>query len=183
VHLINIYCRAKIVFFSEYIYLCQDIKLVVVKRKSIILSLVLLVFVMSGLTGCRKYEQIRVTSGVVESLSLNGLRSLDLDLVVGVDNPAGKVVIQKMEGTLKHFGKVIGKVTTTEPLVLAKGMEAEYDVKVRVSLEPGLGVMQVMSLMNKGKLGECTVDVSAVGKVSGVRMKKNYNDIPLNKLL
>lgn len=153
------------------------------KRKSIILILVLLVFAMSGLTGCKKYEQIRVTSGAVESFSMDGLRALSLDLVVGVDNPAGKVVIQEMEGTLKYFGKVIGKVTTAEPIVLEKDTEAEYDIKARVSLEPGFGVMKVMSLMNNGKLEECTVDVSVVGKVSGVKMKRNFNDIPLIKLL
>ena len=96
---------AKIGFFGEYIYLCQDINLRNVKRIGIfLLSFLLLV---SG--GCRKYEQIRIVSGKVESLNMSGFRSADIVLKVEVSNPAGKVVLEEASGVVKHFGKVLGR--------------------------------------------------------------------------
>ena len=141
-----------------------------------------MVFLMSSLSGCHRYEQIRVTSGKIESLSLNGFRAVDLTVRVAVENPAGKVEIFNAEGVLKHFGKIIGKVTPG-PVTLMPRTEGEYQVNVHVELAEGLGFKEIMSFMDMRRLGECTLDVTLSGKVSGVRMKKKYVDIPLKKLL
>jgi len=123
-----------------------------------------------------------VVSGKVESLNLNGFKAVDLTLSLRIDNPAGKIVLEDVHGTLKHFGKVLGRVTLA-PLVLHARTVADYKVEARVTLESGLGIRDIMGLMDVRKLQECTFDLSAALKASGVKMKKEYKDIPLKKLL
>lgn len=137
---------------------------------------------MLSFSGCRKYEQIRITSADVKSVGMNGLRSINVDLLIGVDNPAGKVVIKHAEGTVKHFGKVIGSVSLA-PLEIMPRSQAEYPVKASVELAQGMNLMEVMQLASPKKLNECTLDVSVSGTVAGVAVKKKYNDIPLKQLL
>ena len=139
----------------------------------------LLVLLMSG---CHKYEQIQILYGRVESLNMSGLRSADVRMDVGLSNPAGKIIIEDAVGTLKHFGKVIGNVTLA-PLTLDARTSASYKVEARVELARSLGIMEMMSFADIRKLEECTIDVSLRGKASGIRLKKEYKDIPLKKLL
>ncbi len=173
---------AKIGFFGEYIYLCQDINLYKVRKTSILLLVSVLTFLLMSLSGCGRYEQIRVVSGKVESLNINGFKTVDIVLSLRVDNPAGKVVLQDVHGSLKHFGKVLGRVTLT-PLALHARTVADYRVEACVTLESGIGIRDIMGLMDVRKLQECAFDLSVTGKASGVKIKKEYKDIPLKKLL
>ena len=152
------------------------------KRKGLIILVAMLALVLSSVTGCRKYEQIRVTSGKIASLNMNGLRSIDLTLLVGIDNPAGKVTVKEAEGTLRHFGKIIGKVTLA-PLSLMPRTHAEYNVEAQVELAGGLGLKELMRLTDPERCDEYMVDLTFSGKASGVAVKKNIKDIPLKKLL
>ena len=152
------------------------------KRKSLIAPVALLVFAILSLTGCHKYEQIRVISGELESVAMNGFKSIDVSLSVMVDNPAGKVVVQTAEGTLKHFGKVIGKVSLA-PLTLAPRSLSEYKVQAHVELADGLGLKQLLMFADPARLEECVADISIAGKAAGVAVKRNINDVPLKKLL
>ena len=173
---------AKIGFFGEYIYLCEDIKEYKVKRKSFVVLIAMLAFVVLSMTGCARYEQITITTGKVESVKMDGLKAVDVSLLVGVNNPAGKVVIKSAEGTVKHFGKVIGTVTLA-PMTLMPRRLSEYPVKARIELAPGMKLMEVLSLADPKKMEQMVVDLSFSGKASGVSVKKTMNDVPLKKLL
>lgn len=150
-------------------------------KKKLILFIVFAVALVS-LSGCRRYEDIRITSAKVENLSMNGLRSADISLSLGVENPAGKVVIKEAEGIVKHFGKVIGNITLASVTLEARSA-GEYKVNAHVELAQGLGLMGIMSFASPEKIKECTLDVSLSGKVGGVAVKRKINDIPLKKLL
>ena len=113
---------------------------------------------------------------------MNGLKSVDIVARIGVDNPAGKLEVKTAEGVLKHFGKIIGRVTP-DPVTILPRTEGEYQVKMHVEIAQGLGFLEIMSLMDMKKLEECTLDVSIAGKVAGMAVKKKYVDIPLKKLL
>lgn len=173
---------AKIGFFGEYIYLCVDIKEHKVKRKSFVVLVAMLAFVLLSLTGCSKYEQITVTSGEVKSVQMNGMRAIDITMLVMISNPAGKVVVNSAEGTVRHFGKVIGTVSLA-PMTLKARRLAEYEAQAHVELASGLKLMEVLSLADPKKLEEMVVDISFSGKAAGVTVKKTVNDIPLKKLL
>ena len=96
----------------------------VVKRlmKSVI---VLLGAAMLTLTGCSKYKEIRPTSFKLESVSIHGLRSVDLEVSVGVNNPAGQLTISDFSGEVEHSGKVLGKLSLA-PLVLMPRKDTVY---------------------------------------------------------
>ena len=160
----------------------MDIKEYKVKRKSLIILIAMLAFVLSSLTGCRKYEQITIVSGEIESVEMDGLKAVNVILRLEVDNPAGKVVIESAEGTVKHFGKVIGKVTLA-PMALLPRRTAEYHVKAHLELASGLKLMDILSLAAPGKIEEMIVDLSFTGKAGGVVIRRNINDVPLKKLL
>ena len=142
----------------------------------------MLAFVLLSLTGCSKYEQITVTSGEVKSVQMNGMRAMDITMLVMVSNPAGKVVVNSAEGTVRHFGKVIGTVSL-DPMTLKARRLAEYEAQAHVELASGLKLMEVLSLADPKKLEEMVVDISFSGKAAGVTVKKTVNDIPLKKLL
>ena len=152
------------------------------KRKVFVILIAILALVLSSVTGCRKYEQIRVTSGKLESISMSGFKAVDLTLIVEIDNPAGRVTVQEAEGTLRHFGKIIGKVTLA-PLVLLPRTHTEYTVEAHVELAGGLGFKDLMSLADSSKWNEYVVDLTFSGKASGVAIKRSLKDIPLKKLL
>lgn len=178
----SLYSGAKIGFFGEYMYLCVDIKEHKVKRKGSILLVALLSFILLSMTACRRYEQVKVVSGEVQSVSMNGFKAMDVSLMIGIDNPAGKIVVQKAEGTLKHFGKVIGKVTLA-PLTLLPRSSVVYPVQAHVELSAGLGFKDLLALADPKRYEELAVDISFSGRASGVVLKKQFNDIPLKQLL
>ena len=147
-----------------------------------IILVAMLAFVLSSLTGCRKYEQIAVISGNIESVEMDGLKAVNVVLSLEIDNPAGKVILESAEGTVKHFGKVIGKVTFA-PMALLPRSTSEYHVKAHLELASGLKLMEILSLAAPGKIEEMVVDLSFAGKAGGVMIRKNINDVPLKKLL
>ena len=139
--------------------------------------------VMLCLTGCKGVKDIEVTSVQLESISTKGLRSMDVFLKVGVDNPAKQVKISEIEGSLKHSGKVIGKLAMDSFILGAKTADV-YTLKANVSLAQGAGFKELMMLASPDGLNGCTIDFSAkatYGKsaVMPVKMK----DIPLKELL
>lgn len=139
--------------------------------------------VMLCLTGCKGVKDIEVTSVQLESISTKGLRSMDVFLKVGVDNPAKQVKISEIEGSLKHSGKVIGKLAMDSFILGAKTADV-YTLKANVSLAQGAGFKELMVLASPDGLNGCTIDFSAkatYGKsaVMPVKMK----DIPLKELL
>ena len=135
------------------------------------------------LTGCKNVKDIQVTSVEVESVSLKGMKSLDIFLKVGVDNPAKQVKISEIEGSLKHSGKVIGKLAM-DPFILGARTSDIYMLKANVSLAQGAGLKELMVLASPDGLNGCTVDFSAKATVGkSAKMPVKMKDIPLKELL
>jgi hypothetical protein len=135
------------------------------------------------LTGCKNVKDIQVTSVEVESVSLKGMKSLDIFLKVGVDNPAKQVKISEIEGSLKHSGKVIGKLAMDSFILGARTADV-YTLKANVSLVQGAGFKELMLLAAPDGLDGCIVDFSAkatYGKAAVMPIK--MKDIPLKELL
>ena len=153
------------------------------KVKIINILAILMLGMMLGLTGCRGVKDIVIDSVELESLSTKGLKSVDVFLKVGVDNPAKQVKIFDVDGSLKYSGKVIGKLAM-DPLILGARTADVYVVKATVSIAQGAGLKDFMILMDKKGLDMCTIDISAratLGKAAPVQIRKK--DIPLKKLL
>ena len=135
------------------------------------------------LTGCKGVKDIRVTSVELESFSTKGLKSMDIFVKVGVDNPAKQVKISEIDGSLKHSGKVIGKLAV-DPFILGAKTSDLYTLKANVSLAQGAGLKELMVLATPGGLEGCTVDISAKATYGkGAVMPLKMKDIPLKELL
>ena len=144
---------------------------------------VLMAAVMLGLTGCNKLKQIRVTSFDIEAVSPQGLRSLNVFVAVGVDNPAFQIGLSEIEGTLKYSGKIIGKLAMDPFTLQAKSAEI-YHLKALVSLAEGAGLRDLAVLMDQEALNECQVDIQVRPELkSGLAKTITLKDIPPKKLL
>lgn len=148
--------------------------------KTLILTIVALVF---SLSGCRNVKDIDITSVKLEAISPEGLRSLNIYLAVGIDNPAMQIELTEIQGSLKHSGKIIGRLAMDPIKVQARSAET-YHVRANVSLAEGAGLKDLMVLMDEQALNECLVDVSVRPKFkSGLSAPVTLTDIPLKKLL
>ena len=153
------------------------------RRKSVNILAYFVLAVMFCLTGCKDVKDIKVTSVEVESISARGLRSVDIFLKVGVDNPAKQVRVSEIEGSLVQSGKVIGKLAM-DPFILAAKSSEIYNFKANVSLAQGAGFKDLMLLASPDGLDGCTVDVSAKAAYGkGAAMPVKMKDIPLKELL
>ena len=146
--------------------------------------MILVVSVMAlALAGCGKVKDITVTSLQLESIAPQGLKGIDVYMAVGIDNPSFQIGLEDIHGSLKHSGKVLGRVTM-DPMVLQRKSAEIYHVKAFLSLGEDAGLRDLLMLTNIEKLYECTVDVSATPRLkSGLGTPITLKDIPLKKLL
>ena len=138
--------------------------------------------VLMTFTGCKKYTDVKVLSVKVESVNMKGLRAGEAVLSVRVDNPAGKMTLEELNGVVKHSGKVLGNIAL-DPVTLKPRQTDDYSMNVRFELDKGVGVMYMLTFTDIRKLKECTIDLSARGKAAGVKVKREYKDIPVKNLL
>lgn len=138
--------------------------------------------VLMTFTSCKKYTDVKVLSVKVESVNMKGLRAGEAVLSVRVDNPAGKMTLEELNGVVKHSGKVLGNIAL-DPVTLKPRQTDDYSMNVRFELDKGVGVMYMLTFTDIRKLKECTIDLSARGKAAGVKMKREYKDIPVKNLL
>ena len=161
----------------------QGCKLFIVEKYMRKIALVLMAALMLCLTSCNKVKQISVTSVEVENVSLAGLSGVYVHLAVGVDNPAFEIGLSEIEGALKRSGKVLGNVAV-DPFVLQARSAEIYHLKAKVTIASGVGLSELMALLDEKVLGECMIDVSArVTLKKGVSKVIRLNDIPVKKLL
>jgi len=146
--------------------------------------MILVVSVMAlALAGCGKVKDITVTSLQLESIAPQGLKGIDVYMAVGIDNPAFQIGLEDIHGSLKHSGKVLGRVTM-DPMVLQRKSAEIYHVKAFLSLGEEARLRDLLMFTNIEKLYECTVDMSATPRLkSGLGAPITLKDIPLKKLL
>lgn len=148
-----------------------------------ILTIVTMVICLSGCSGIKKLEDLKVTSANINNLTPEGMRGIRMDVALGVDNPGVQVSLSDISCSFKHSGKVLG-IVAVDPFTLHARTEEIYNLKANVSLSENTSLFDISKLMNKAVLEEAVVDFSANVKLkSGVSRKLVYNDIPVKKLL
>ena len=148
----------------------------------LILTIVTTIVSLSGCSGIKKLEDMKVTSAAVRNVMPDGLRAVKLELAVGVDNPGTQVSLSEISCSFKHSGKVLGNVVV-DPFTIHARSEETYDLKANVSLSETTSLFDLGKLLDKAVLNEATVAFSATVKLkSGVSRKLDYKDIPVKKL-
>lgn len=141
----------------------------------------LLVVMMLGLSGCAKYKQIRPVSAGIENVMPSGLRSVVLMVAVEIDNPAGQLTLSDLSGVISRSGKVFGRVAIDPFMIKARALE-KYHLRAVVTLDEGVSLLEMMTLLKGNVVEECVVDLYAkVSLKNGLSRKMAYEGLPLKK--
>ena len=174
---------AKIGFFDEYRYLCEDVKLIFVRNRLYKLLIIILSAFVLTFTGCKNVRNVEITSVKVEAIAPQGLTGMNVFLAVGVDNPAFQVGFEDVKGVLKHSGKVLGRLSMDPFTVQGKSAEI-YHLKALLTLGEDATLKDLLKLMDTAVLNECMIDVSLKARLkNSVAAPIEIKDIPLKKLL
>ena len=136
------------------------------------------------LTGCvSKYKKIKVSSFNVESVVPSSLRSANVVVAVGINNPAPSFQVRDIEATVKRGDEVMG-VVTGEPVSIDGKCDRVYRIPLQAQLAEGISIMQLLAIYKSFNPEEFTLDLHARANVAGKIGKDiEYNDVPLTKFL
>ena len=136
------------------------------------------------LTGCvSKYKKIKVSSFELESVVPSSMRSANVVVAVGINNPAPAFQVRDIEATVKQNGNVMGLVTG-EPVSVDGKCERVYRIPLQVQLAEGVGLMQLLATYKSFNPEEFTIDLHARANVAGKIGKDiDYKDVPLTKFM
>ena len=149
------------------------------RRLAVLLLAVMLVF----FTGCNKFSKIKVNEVQIEKISPIGLRGIDIDLDVEVDNPAPWLKISDVEVVVRYCGKVLGKVTV-DPFTLKARTVESYDIKAKMTLDKSVSLYEALMFLSKDFAQNCILDLTAKGSLKGGLSKTiTQKDVPLKKLM
>lgn len=138
--------------------------------------------ILSGCCGLSKMKDIKVTSCALESYSLNGLRSIDAVLAVGIDNPTFAFKVMDLNGVVKYNGEEFATYSA-DTLSVDKKCSKIYDLSCSATLSGGVGLMKLMQIVKNGSLDGFTTDVTATVKLkSGAGTTFKLKDVDLNKM-
>jgi hypothetical protein len=147
------------------------------------LAALLLAVMLVCFTGCNKFNKIKVNEVQIEKITPHGLRSIDIDLDVEVDNPAPWLKISDVEVVVRYCGKVLGKVTV-DPFVLKARTVESYDIKARMALDQSVSLYEALMFLSKDFAQNCILDMTAKGSLRGGLSKTiTEKDVPLKKLM
>lgn len=146
----------------------------------------LLIPAISALCLCacgKSFQDIKVTSCDLESLSPRGLSSIDAVVNVGVDNPTVQVTLTGVNAVLKMDGNPCLHVTADD-VTIAPKCEQVYSLLVHGTLDEAFNPLQLLGLISEPDLDILTIDVRFRGTLrSGFGKDFEYTDIPLKDLL
>jgi len=138
--------------------------------------------ILSGCCGLSKMKDIKVTSCALESYSLNGLRSIDAVLAVGIDNPTFAFKVMDVSGIVKYNGEDFASYTA-DTISVDKKCSKVYDLPCTATLSDGVSLMKLMQIVKNGSLEGFTTDVTATVKLkSGAGATLKFKNIDLNKM-
>ncbi|MBP5566594.1 MAG: hypothetical protein J6X57_03790 [Bacteroidales bacterium] len=152
--------------------------------KRIVKLSLLLLLAAFVLTGCvSKYKKIKVSSFELESVVPSSLRSANVVVAVGINNPAPAFQVRDIEATVKQNGNVMGLVTG-EPVSIDGKCDRVYRIPLQAQLAEGVGLMQLLATYKSFNPEEFTIDLHARANVAGKIGKDiDYKDVPLSKFL
>ena len=138
------------------------------------------------LAGCNRIEQIKniqMTSWALESVTPVGLRGLEAELAVGIENPAMQFTLEDIEGVLFYKGTEF-VVYTADPITVKGKSAAVYPLTCAAHLGGEFSLLGALGLLRNYDLADFTTDIQArVRLKSGVSKKLTFKDIPIKELV
>lgn len=145
-------------------------------------ALLVMAVAMSGLCGCAKFKQIRPVSAELEAFTPRGFRAVEAVIALEMDNPASQISLSEIEGVISRSGKVFGRVAVDPFIMNARSVET-YHLNAVLTLDEGVSLFELMSLLKSNVLEEFTVDFHAKASLkSGASKKVAFEGLPLKEL-
>ncbi len=150
---------------------------------SLVLAILTAVICLSGCSGIKKLQDLKVTSASITRIAPNGLNGINLEAKLEIDNPGTQISLSEISCDVKHFGKVLGKVAV-DPFTINQKTHDLYNLRADVRLGDGVSLLEAGRLLRSMSPDNVTLDLKAKVKLKGgVSKKLTYNDIPLKKLI
>jgi len=128
------------------------------------------------------YKAISVTGVTLDSATPHGMKSLDANVLVGVNNPAGGVKLTKMTGAVKLDGQKILDIYAGD-VKLDRKSERKYLVPLTGRLDDTASLIQLFPLLKNSNFSRYTVDFSARATLPiGLGKTLAVKDVPLDQL-
>ena len=129
------------------------------------------------------FQDIKITSWELGSLSPRGLSAFDAVLNLEVDNPAPQVSLSEMTAVIK-LDQVPCLHLTADDITLVPHRRAWYTASFHGSLDENFNPFTFLQLIRQPDLAQLTMDVQFKGTLrSGLGKHFEYTDIPLKELM
>ena len=127
------------------------------------------------LCSCAAYKRVSLTSMAVDGITPGAVnREMNVMLKVGLDNPAGKIKLEDVNGEVYSAGSCVARFTG-EPMVIAGHSREVYPVACKVTLEPG---GTVMAFLRGGHIKDMTMNLYGVARGPlGIKKKIELKDL------
>jgi len=153
------------------------------KRLGKLLSLIVLSIVVLASASCSRIHEIKVTSYKIAKVSPHGLRSVDLTVDLGIDNPSMQFTLLEPTATIYRNGVALGTLDA-EPVTIPARSNGVWPVSGTINLADGVNILQVLSYAAKFNVEEYTVDYSTKVKLkSGMKVKLQEKNKPLKEFM
>lgn len=141
------------------------------------------IIVMLSLTGCGKFDEIKVNSVKYGGIDFYGFRGLEVGLDVEIENPAVQLSLSDMKAVVKYSGKILGNVTV-EPFIMKGRTTETYHLTSTILMGDDMEYSDLLMFLNKNYLEDCVVDITVTGKLKcGISKTITKKDVPLKKLM
>ncbi|MBN1953226.1 MAG: hypothetical protein JW801_18620 [Bacteroidales bacterium] len=135
------------------------------------------IFIIILVASCGRYKDIQI--GEVQDFEIKGFNkdALVLEIKVPIDNPSVfNIEITEMDARVYINDKYIGKVNSTDTVMLHKKSEEVHDLNMNVRLANFLGsAMKVMNL-KKGSQIHLRLEGFMMARVMGLRKKVSFDE-------
>lgn len=130
---------------------------------------------------CNPYRKLEVREASLKEVNLFANPSY-IEVELKLYNPSRELEITEIQGSVKSGQqKLVHFVTDT--LVIPKRSESTVQARVQVFLADGVGVFQLMRVIQAQDLSNLSADVSATVKdFLGIRRRKEILDFKLSEL-
>lgn len=142
------------------------------------LLLALLAFTLAS---CMKEDDVKVTSYKLESVSPNGLRSVDICVRLTIDNSVSKIKVLYLDGVIKRDGEPFANVEVPPFEIMGHAQKA-YDIKGTASLVDGVSVLKLLSLTQNPNLEDFSIDFEIRARKGLFTKTFRQADIPASQL-
>ena len=141
------------------------------------------IFIIIISSSCENIKGIRITSLEAESFSLRGFTSFDLNLKLGVHNPASDFLLQDIKGQLKYEEDPVADFLAKE-ILIEKKSDKIYILPCTVKIKKDAPIFKLITMLTTGDIKGFTADIEVKAKQkNGFSKRLKFSDVALEQLL